>query len=262
MPYTPTELMTVMASRQLQDGDICFVGIGAPSAACNLARLTHAPDLVLIYESGTIGAKPDTLPLSIGDGPLSRTALTTVPVAEMFQYWLQGGWISKGFISGAQIDRYANINTTVIGPYESPHIRLPGGGGAPEIAALCKEVLILARQSRRTFVDRVDFVTTMGHGTGPTSRRDAGLTTKGPTMVITDLCIMEPDPESAQLTVTSVHEGVTAAQIRDATGWDLQFGDDVAKTPPPTDRELDVLRDLEARTAAERTGGHGGVQER
>lgn len=255
MDYTPGELTTVVASRALKDGDTCFVGIGAPSAACNLARLTHAPNLVLIYESGTLQTKPDVLPLSIGDGELCETALTTVPVTEMFQYWLQGGRISKGFLGGAQIDRYANINTTVIGPYDNPNVRLPGGGGAPEIAGSCHEVLITAQHSPRTFVDRVDFVTSFGHGSGPDDRRNLGLTTAGPVLVITDLCMLEPDPVTAELTVTSLHQGVTRDQVREATGWPVRFADEVAVTQPPTRQELEVLRELHARTARAHAGG-------
>lgn len=247
--HTRDELMTIVASRALRDGDICFVGIGAPSAACNLARRTHAPGLVLIYESGTLQTRPDVLPLSIGDGELCDTALTTVPVVEMFQYWLQGGRISKGFLGGAQIDRFANVNTTSIGSYEAPEIRLPGGGGAPEIAGSCQEVLITARHSRRTFVDRVDFVTSLGHGQGRGDRRRAGLETAGPTLIITDLCLLEPAAEDAELTVTSLHGGVTRDQVREATGWDVRFADEVATTPPPTSEELAVLRDLQDRTA-------------
>lgn len=248
MQYTAEELRTVAASRALTDGDVCFVGIGAPSAACNLARLTHAPNLVLIYESGTLETRPDVLPLSIGDGVLSSTALTTVSVVEMFQYWLQGGHISKGFLGGAQIDRFANINSTVIGDYHEPRVRLPGGGGAPEIAALCQEVLVIAPHSPRTFVERVDFVTSLGHGRGPGDRRSAGLSTAGPSLVITDLCLLRPDPATRELVVTTLHPGITPQQVRDATRWPVEFVDDLDVTPPPTDEELSVLRELHRRT--------------
>src|ERR687883_529677 len=162
--YTPTEIMTVTAARALTSHDVCFVGIGAPSAACNLARLTHSPGITLIYESGTIDTKPRVLPLSIGDGELAETALTTVPVVEMFRYWLQGGRFTVGFLGGAQIDRFANLNTTVVGDYASPKVRLPGGGGAPEIAVHCREIFITMAQSKRGFVDRLPFVTSLGHG--------------------------------------------------------------------------------------------------
>lgn len=254
-PYTSNELMTVVASRYLADDDVCFVGIGAPSAACNLARLTHAPNLVLIYESGTLQTRPSVLPLSIGDGELSETALTTVAVPEMFRYWLQGGRISKGFLGGAQIDRFANINTTVIGSYDDPKVRLPGGGGAPEIASSCGEVLITAAHTRRVFVDEVDFVTTFGHGRGGNHRAELGLTTKGPTLVITDLCVMEPDPDTKELTVVSLHPEVTREQVQEQTGWELAFSADMTTTEPPTDEELSVLRDLHERTERAHSGG-------
>lgn len=254
MDYSPSELTTIVASRALDNADVCFVGIGAPSAACNLARLTHAPDLVLIYESGTLQTRPEVLPLSIGDGELCETALTTVSVPEMFRYWLQGGRISKGFLGGAQIDRFANINTTVIGAYADPKVRLPGGGGAPEIASSCGEVLITATHSPRTFVDTVDFVTTLGHGRAAGDRGRAGLTTAGPTRVITDLCVMQPDPDTAELTVTSLHPGVTPEEVQDKTGWEVRFAEGVETTTPPTENELSVLRELHARTERAHAG--------
>lgn len=246
--FTPNEVMTIAAARALKDDDICFVGIGAPSAACNLARLTHAPNITLIYESGTIGTRPDILPLSIGDGELCTTALTTVSVPEMFRYWLQGGRITVGFLGAAQIDRFANLNTTVVGPYDKPKTRLPGGGGAPEIATACGEVFITMAHSRRGFVERLDFITSLGHGTGGDTRARLGLTTKGPTRVITDLCLLEPDPVSKELVVTALHPTVTRDAVVAATGWPIRFADDVAETPPPTAEELEVLRDLHART--------------
>src|SRR5947208_13344088 len=166
MDYSTTDMMAVAAARALTNEDICFVGIGAPSLACNLARLTHAPAITLIYESGTIGTRPDVLPLSIGDPELCETARCTVSVPEMFQYWLQGGRISVGFLGGAQIDKFANINSSVVGGYARPTVRLPGGGGAPEIAAHCRETYVVMAQSRRAFVERVDFVTTFGFGAG------------------------------------------------------------------------------------------------
>jgi glutaconate CoA-transferase subunit B len=249
--WTPTEMMTVVASRALKSTDVCFVGIGAPSAACNLARLTHAPDITLIYESGTIATKPNVLPLSIGDGELCETALTTVPVPEMFRYWLQGGRISVGFLGGAQIDRFANLNTTFIGgTYQRPKVRLPGGGGAPEIATSCHEVFIIMAQGKRSFVDKLDFVTSLGHGDGKGARARLGVTTKGPTRVITDLCVMEPDAEMSELAVVAMHPGVSREQIADSTGWPVKFVAKVADTPPPTSEELSVLRDLHARTKA------------
>jgi glutaconate CoA-transferase, subunit B len=253
-PFSANEMMTIVAARALRNQDVCFVGIGAPSAACNLARLTHAPDITLIYESGTIGARPTVLPLSIGDGELCETALTTVSVPEMFRYWLQGGRITVGFLSGAQMDRYANLNTTVVGSYERPKVRLPGGGGAPEIAASCQEIFITIPMSRRTFVEQLPFITSLGHGTGRGSRAALGLHTRGPTRIMTDLCVLEPDAETCELLVTSLHPGVTQDAARAACGWTLRFSNQLATTTPPSQQELQVLRDLQARSAAAHRG--------
>lgn len=249
MSYNATEMMTVAAARALDDRDVCFVGIGLPSAACNLARHTHAPGITLIYESGTLETKPNVLPLSIGDGELAETALTTVSVPEIFRYWLQGGRITVGFLGGAQIDRFANLNSTVIGPYEKPKVRLPGSGGAPEIASGCHRIMIIMRQNPRAFVKKLDFLTTLGHGPTGRERRAMGLTTEGPVRVITDLCVMTPDPETKELIVTSLHAGSTREQVREATGWEIRFADEVAETEPPTVLELEELRDLNVRTA-------------
>jgi glutaconate CoA-transferase subunit B len=247
--YSSTEMMTVAAARALSDEDVCFVGIGAPSAACNLARLTHAPNLRLIYESGTLGTRPSVLPLSIGDGELAETALCTVSVPEMFAYWLQGGRISVGFLGGAQLDRFANINSTVIGTYDKPTVRLPGGGGAPEIASACQQIFVIMPQGRRTFVEKVDFVTSFGFGQGGDERQRRGIRTAGPTLVVTDLAIMRPDPMTKELTVVSVHPGVTCDQVLDQTGWPVRFAEQLEETPAPSPRELSTLRDLQARTA-------------
>jgi glutaconate CoA-transferase subunit B len=247
--YQRSEMMTIAAARALRNRDVCFVGIGLPSAAANLARHTHAPGLTLIYESGPIDAKPDLLPLSIGDGELCETALTTVSVPEMFRYWLQGGRMTVGFLGGAQIDRFANLNTTVIGPYDKPQARLPGGGGAPEIGTCCGEIFIIMNQSKRNFVASLDFITSLGHGEGGDHRARLGLRTKGPTKLVTDLCVLEPDPSSREMIVTSIHPGVTRAQIADNTGWPVRYAAAVAETPLPTAHELEVLRELHARTA-------------
>jgi len=246
--YKPNEMMTVAAARALENDDVCFVGIGMPSAAANLARLTHAPGITLIYESGTLATKPNVLPLSIGDGELCETALTTVSVPEMFRYWLQGGRIKIGFLGGAQIDKYANLNSTVVGPYDKPKVRLPGAGGAPEIATSCGEIFIIMAQGKRGFVDKLDFVTSIGHVSGGDSRARLGVKTKGPTKLITDLALFEPDPQSKEMTVVSIHAGVTREQIQDNTGWKVAFAAKVAETLPPTSGELEVLRDLHART--------------
>lgn len=244
--FTSDEMMTVAAARSLRDGTACFVGIGLPSTAANLARRTHAPSLVLIYESGTLGSKPDRLPLSIGDGVLADTADAVVSVPEIFNYWLQPGRINTGFLGGAQIDKYGNINSTVIGEYDDPKVRLPGAGGAPEIAASCQEVLVVMRQSTRSFVERVDFVTSVGHGSGPGDRERLGLRGAGPVKVITDLGVLEPDPGSRELTLTHLAPGVAVEQVREATGWDLRVAAELDVLPPPTTDELSVLRELKA----------------
>ena len=254
LAYTFDEIMAVAAARMLRNGAVCFVGIGLPSTAANLARLTHAPDAVLVYESGPIGAKPPILPLSIGDGNLAETADTVVSTPEIFRYWLQGSRIDVGFLGAAQIDRFANINTTVVGPYHRPKVRLPGAGGAPEISSSAKEVLIVVKQSKRTFVETLDFITSVGFLNGGDSRERAGLTGKGPVAVITDLCILRPHPVTRELQVASMHPGVSRASISAATGWLVQFADDCSETEAPTRGELDVLRELRARTAA----AHGG----
>ncbi|MCG5457929.1 CoA-transferase subunit beta [Micromonospora sp. PSH03] len=245
--WTADEMMTVAAARQLRDDTACFVGIGLPSTAANLARTTHAPNLVLIYESGCLGAKPDRLPLSIGDGVLADTADAVVSVPEVFNYWLQPGRIDVGFLGAAQIDRYGNINTTVVGgDYDAPTVRLPGAGGAPEIAASCREVVVIVRQDLRTFTERVDFVTSVGYGAGPGDRERLGLRGGGPRVVITDLGVLEPDPLTCELTLTRLHPGVTREQARAATGWDLAVAEGLTTGEPPTAAELAVLRALEA----------------
>jgi glutaconate CoA-transferase, subunit B len=259
MSHTSDEMMTIAAARQLRAGHVCFVGIGLPSTAANLARNTHAPGLVLIYESGTIGAKPDHLPLSIGDGILAETADAVVSVPEIFNYWLQPGRIDVGFLGAAQLDRFGNINTTVIGgDYANPKVRLPGAGGAPEIAASCREVIVVVRQSRRTFVDKADFITSVGYGSGPGDRERLGLTGAGPATVITDLGILAPDPETRELRLTHLHPGVTLDRAREATGWELTAAPDLAGTEPPSEPELAALRALTAATPATTSRGNQG----
>jgi glutaconate CoA-transferase subunit B len=245
--FTAEEMMTVAAARYLRDGTVCFVGIGRPSTAANLARATHAPGVVLVYESGTLGAKPDRLPLSIGDGLLADTADAVVSVPEVFSYWLQSGRVDVGFLGAAQIDRFGNINTTVVGnDYRHPKVRLPGAGGAPEIAALSRKVIVIVHQSPRTFVERVDFVTSVGYGDGPGTRERLGLPGAGPQLVITDLGVLSPDPVTCELTLTHVHPGTELAQVRAATGWPLAVAEDLAVSTPPTADELTALRRLEA----------------
>jgi len=244
MSYEADEMMSIAAARALDGVNACFVGIGLPSTGANLARRTTNRDLVLVYEAGAIGAKPPRLPLSIGDGMLGETADAVVGVPEIFNYWVQPGRIDVGFLGAAQIDRFANINTTAIGDYENPKVRLPGAGGAPEIAASCGEVIVIVRQSPRAFVEKVDFITSVGHGDGPGARERLGLRGKGPTRVITDLGILEPDPGTKELTLTHLHSGITAEQAQEATGWELQIAPDLKTTEPPTDDELSKLREL------------------
>lgn len=244
--WTPDEMMVVSAARLLADGDVVFIGIGLPSKAANLARRTHAPSLVMIYESGTLDTFPQRLPLSIGDDELSRRALSVVSVPEMFRYWLQGGKVNVGFLGAAQIDRLANLNSTVIGDYRRPRVRLPGAGGAPEIAGYCEKTLILLSQSPRSFVSKLDFVTTVGLGSGRGSRKALGLPGGGPQAVITDLGILTPSLETGELIMTHLHPGVTRQQAAAATGWPLQFAQKLATTNSPTAVELECLRSLQS----------------
>jgi glutaconate CoA-transferase subunit B len=202
-----------------------------------------------VYESGTIETRPKVLPLSIGDGELCETALTTVPVAEIFQYWLQGGRITVGFLGGAQVDRFGNLNSTVIGDYARPKVRLPGSGGATEISTSCQRIYIVMRHGVRSFVDQLDFQTSLGHGPTGRERRALGITTEGPSLIVTDLCTMRPDPETKEFEVVTLHPGIAAEQVRDNTAWALRFAARVEETPAPSDEELQALRDLNDRTA-------------
>jgi glutaconate CoA-transferase, subunit B len=247
-PWTPDEMMTVAAARLLRDGCVCFVGIGLPSAAANLARLTHAPDIVLVYESGTIGARPEVLPLSIGDGELAENATAVVPLPEIFAFWLQGGRIDVGFLGAAQIDRFGNLNSTVIGAYARPKTRLPGAGGAPEIATHAKETFVVLKQSTRSFVPKLDFVTSAGFFEGHGSRSRAGAPGAGPRVVITDHGLLKPEPESDELVFVARYENVGVEEARATTGWPLKTAEPVEVVAPPTERELRVLRDLHERT--------------
>jgi glutaconate CoA-transferase subunit B len=229
---SPTDLMTINAARELRDGQVCLVGVGPPNAAANLARRLHAPDCVLVYESGAIGAQPVRLPLSIGDDDLAETALELVSVPEMFNFWIGGGRIDVGFLGAAQIDPHANLNTTAIGSYDQPKVRLPGAGGAPEIAACAESVIVIVRHSQRTFVEKLDFVTSLAHE-------------RGHTVVITDLGMLKPADDGV-LELVAVHPDVEPDQVREATGWDLRVADQLERTDPVTQRELDALRELRA----------------
>lgn len=252
--YTKDEIMTITAANMLKNGQVCFVGIGLPSAACNLARLTHAPDAILIYESGTIETKPDVLPLSIGDGELAETASHVISVPEVFKYWLQAGKVDVGFLGGAQIDKFGNINSTVIGDYENPKVRLPGAGGAPEIASNTQQTLVVMRHSKRAFVEKVDFITSAGYLDGGSSREDSGIRGEGPVVIITDLGILKPDPQTKEFYLESIHPGVTRQEVQEYTGWDLKIAENLKTTPKPDPEYLEILRDLNARTERAHTG--------
>ena len=252
-PATTGEIQTIVAARRLTDAKVVFIGVGRPSTAAILARMVHNPELVLVYESGTIGAKPFRVPLSIGDGELAETADAVVAVPEMFNYWVQPGRIDVAFLGAAQVDRYANLNSTVIGDYDTPRTRLPGAGGAPEIAGGCGEVVVVAP---RTFVERLDFVTTVGHadpdgvlGSIPgapdgATREGLGLRGGGPSAVITDLGVLEPDPTTKELTLVQLHPGATVEDARGKTGWDLKVAAGLSETAAATPEELAALREL------------------
>ena len=243
-PATTDEIMTVVAARELQDGVVCFVGIGLPSTAANLARHMHAPNAVLIYESGTIGAKPSRPPLSIGDGELADTADCVVSVPEIFSYWLQAGRVDVGFLGAAQLDRYGNINTTVVGDYDHPKVRLPGAGGAPEIAASAKQTFLLLRQTPRAFVTELAFRTSVGNADGGDSRSALGMSGRGPAVVITDIGVLKPEEGSGEFILTALHPGRTVEEAVAATGWPLRVSPDLTETAPPTAEELTTLRTL------------------
>lgn len=245
------DLMIVSAARALgtlasAGRSVCFVGIGLPSTAANLARHLYSPEPILIYESGCIGSKPTRLPLSIGDGELADTSDSVVSVPEIFAYWLQAGRVDVGFLGGAQLDKFGNINSTVIGSYDSPKTRLPGAGGAPEIAAAAGQVMVIMRQSKRAFVERCDFRSSFGFGDGPGHRQRLGLRGGGPRLIITDLGVLEPDPESCELVLTQIHPGVTTEQCSENTGWQLRFADNLVTTEPISGHEIDALRTLQA----------------
>ncbi|MCF2515916.1 CoA-transferase subunit beta [Sphingomonas sp. G124] len=247
--WTRDEMMTIAAARMLWDGCVCFVGIGLPSAACNLARLTYAPDIVLIYESGTIGTRPDVLPLSIGDGELAETAACVVPLPEIFSYYLQGGRVDVGFLGAAQIDRFGNLNSTVIGPYDAPHTRLPGAGGAPEIAAHARQTFVVMKASPRSFVSKLDFYTSAGFLGGGSAREATSARGGGPKAVVTDFGILTPAEDSRELTLTALFPDTTVEAARAAVGWQLALADELEILDPPTPNELATLRALNERTS-------------
>jgi len=239
--YSSSELLTINAARLLRDGDVVFVGVGLPNLACNLARRTHAPNLVMIYEAGVIGAQPARLPLSIGDPTLVSGALSVCSMYDIFAFYLQRGNIDVGFLGGAQIDRYGNINATVIGGYSNPKVRLPGSGGSMEISAWANRCYILTPHQKRRFPEKVDFRTSAGFLSGRPEREAAHLRGDGPQAVVTDLGIMEPD-ENGELVLTALHPGCTVEQAKANTGWDLKAAAELRLTEPPSDEELRILR--------------------
>lgn len=239
--YTKTELMVATAARELRDDESVLVGVGVPNLACNLAKRTHAPNLRMFYESGTIDSDPSSLPLSIGDPVLASGATGIVPMYDGFSKYLQAGRIDVGFLGGAQIDRYGNINSTVIGEYDDPKVRLPGSGGACEIASNAHRTLVITNHQKRRFPESVDFVTSPGYVDGREGRKDLGLR-GGPEAVITDLAVMRFD-EDGELYVTSLHPGVSPKAVQEATGWELSFADDLETTTPPSEEEIRLLRE-------------------
>lgn len=239
---TAAEWMVTRAARELRDGEVVFVGIGLPNLACNLARLTHAPGLVLLYESGAVGAVPERLPVSIGDPALAAGCTAVASMADVFHLILQGGRIDVGFLGGAQVDRFGNLNTTVIGEYERPKVRLPGSGGACEIAIHSKRVVVVGAQQKRSFPERVDFRTSPGHGVERGGRSVPGA---GPRMVITDLGVYDFETPAREMRLVSIHPGVTLERVRENLGWDVAVAEPLATTEPPTAEEIEVLRALD-----------------
>jgi glutaconate CoA-transferase, subunit B len=242
--YSPSEMMAAVAARELRDGEVVFVGIGLPNLACNLARGIHAPNLVLIYESGAVGAVPERLPVSIGDPSLVTGSLMVCGMSDVFQSLLQNGRIEVGFLGGAQIDRYGNINTTVVGEYGHPEVRLPGSGGAAEIAIHARRTVVISRLSRRAFPERVDFITSPGHLVRGRTRRELGISGAGPVKVVTDKAVLEVDADTGELVLAALYPGVEAEEVRAGVGWSLRSRPRLAQVDPPTADELVLLRDV------------------
>jgi glutaconate CoA-transferase, subunit B len=245
-PFSKSEMMIVAAARELAGQHVCFVGVGLPNIAVNLAKRTVAPDLELVYEAGVFGARPARLPLSIGDPTIVTGATAVTSMFELFAFYLQGGLIDVGFLGAAQIDRFGNINTTVIGDYRQPKTRLPGSGGACEIAINAREVFVIMRQSNRSFVERIDFRTSPGNLGGAENaariRSEQGWLGHGPSVVVTDLGIYHFD-EDGEMRLDSLHPGATVEQARETIGWELRLAEDVVRTPAPTEEELRLIRD-------------------
>jgi len=242
LTHSSAELMIINAARLLRDGDTVFVGVGQPNLACNLAKRTHAPNLVMIYEAGVIGAEPARLPLSIGDPTLVSGALSVVSMYDIFALYLQRGNVDVGFMGGAQIDKYGNINATIIGDYAHPKVRLPGSGGSQEIAAWAERCYIMTPHQKRRFPEKVDFLTSAGFLSGRAEREKIGLRGGGMLAVVTDLGILEPD-ETGELVLTALHPGKTAQEAIDNTGWPLKVATNLGTTEPVTEKEFRILRE-------------------
>ncbi|PKN86545.1 MAG: 3-oxoadipate--succinyl-CoA transferase subunit B [Chloroflexi bacterium HGW-Chloroflexi-8] len=242
MNYSKSELMTINAARLLRDGDVVFVGVGLPNLACNLAHRTHAPNLVMIYEAGVIGARPSRLPLSIGDPSLVSGATAVCSMYDIFSFYLQRGNVDVGFLGGAQIDKFGNINATVIGEYEKPKTRLPGSGGSMEIAGWANRCYIITPHQKRRFPEKVDFITSAGFLNGGNERKNTGARGKGTQGVVTNLGILEPD-QSGELILTALHPGATTEQVRENTGWNVKIASELKYTIPPSEEELKILRE-------------------
>lgn len=241
--YLPSEIMVVRAARELKNGEVVFVGIGLPNLACNLARRLQAPDLVLIYESGAVGAVPSRLPLSIGDPCLAQDSLSICSMVEVFNYYLQGGLIDVGFLGGAQVDRFGNINSTVIGDYEHPKVRLPGSGGACEIAIHAKKCIIILKQTKKSLPDKIDFITSAGFIDKHNGRKKYGMPGRGPALVITDLGVYGFSTKTHEMVLTEMHPDVSVEKVKDNIGWDVKISRKLATTAPPTKEELRIIRE-------------------
>ncbi len=243
MDFSANELMIAAAARELQGARVAFVGVGLPNIVCNLAQRSHAPNLELVYEAGVFGARPARLPLSIGDPTIVTGAVCAMGMPDLFQLYLQRGLIDVGFLGAAQIDRFGNINTTVIGDYAHPKVRLPGSGGAAEISILCERILVITRLNKRAFPERVDFITSPGYLDGGDARARLNLRGRGPEAVLTDLCIFRFTPDTHEMMVTSLHPGVTAEKVRENISWEVRFAGTLETTPPPTSDELRLIRE-------------------
>jgi glutaconate CoA-transferase subunit B len=240
--YTKNEIMIAASARTLAGEKICFVGVGLPNIVCNLAQRTVAPELQLVYEAGVFGARPARLPLSIGDPTLVTGSTAVTSMFELFAFYLQAGLIDAAFLGGAQIDRYGNLNTTVIGDYANPKVRLPGSGGACEIAIHARKILVIMRQAQRSFVEKIDFRTSPGHSGDPEHDRRRGWSGSGPTSVVTDLGTYGFDDATGEMTLLTLHPGVTMDQVRESTGWEMRVSDALGETPQPTEAELRLIR--------------------